>query len=180
MRRPRKRPAKESPVAAKRPKAAERTGAPAGVLVLCVGNPGRGDDGIGPAAAERLGARRLPGVTCEADYQLNVEDALACSQHDLVVFVDAARGLRAPFAWREVREEAALPAMTHSLGPSAVMALCSALYGRKPEARILAVRGQRWGVGEGLSPRAERNLAAALDSLEEFIGKARPSKGGPA
>ncbi len=145
-----------------------------------MGNPGRGDDGIGPAAAERLGARRLPGVTCDADYQLNVEDALACSQHDLVVFVDAAKGLRVPFVWRKVPEGAGLPAMTHSLGPPAVLAVCSALYGRRPEARILAVRGHRWGIREGLSPRAEGNLAAALDALADFIGKARGPKGGPA
>jgi hydrogenase maturation protease len=149
------------------------------VLVVGIGNPGRGDDGLGPAAAERLAALRLAGVTCDANYQLNIEDALACSRHDLVVFVDAARGLRVPFTWNKVRPEAAVPALTHALGPGAVLAVCSALYGRTPEARLLAVRGHRWSVGEGLSPRAEENLGRAVRFLEGFLRKPAPrEKGG--
>jgi hydrogenase maturation protease len=144
---------------------------PRRVLVLGIGNPGRGDDGLGPAAAERLEGLRLRGLTCDANYQLNVEDALACSQHDVVVFVDAARGLRAAYAWSEVRPEANLPAMTHALGPGAVLAVCAALYGRTPEARLLAIRGHQWGVGEGLSPRAEANLAEAVVFLERYLRK---------
>jgi hydrogenase maturation protease len=161
LRSARRHPSKEGPVAPRR------------VLVLGIGNPGRGDDGLGAAAAERLGGRGLAGVTCDANYQLNVEDALACSRHDIVVFVDAARGLGTPFSWSGVAEEASLPAMTHALGPSAVLALCVALYGRRPEAHLLAVRGHRWDVGEGLSSRAEADLAAALAFLEGFIRKAR-------
>jgi hydrogenase maturation protease len=139
------------------------------VLVLGIGNPGRGDDGLGPAAAERLEALGLAGVTCDANYQLNIEDALACSRHDFVVFIDASRGLRLPFAWTEVRPEAAVPAMSHAWGPGAVIALCTELYGRTPEARLLAVRGYRWGVGEGLSPRAEKNLGQAVRFLEGVL-----------
>jgi hydrogenase maturation protease len=159
LRSARPRPSKEGPVAPRR------------VLVLGIGNPGRGDDGLGAAAAGRLESRGLPGVTCDANYQLNVEDALACSRHDVVVFVDAARGLRVPFTWNDVPEEATLPAMTHALGPAAVLAVCASLYGRAPEAHLLAIRGHRWGVGEGLSPRAEKDLAAAVDFLEGFVIK---------
>ena len=145
---------------------------PRRVLVVGIGNPGRGDDGLGPAAAERLEALRLPGLTCDANYQLNVEDALACSRHDLVVFVDAARRLRTPFAWTEARPDGAFPPMTHALGPGAVLAVCAALYGRMPEAHLLAVRGHRWGVGEGLSAKARANLAKAVSFLEGFLRKA--------
>jgi hypothetical protein len=116
-------------------------------------------------------------VTCDANYQLNVEDALACARHDVVVFIDAARALRRPYSWARVRAEGPVPAMTHAIGPGAVLALCAALYGLKPEARLLAIRGHRWGVGEGLTPRAERNLAAAIRSLERFVTKAPPKKG---
>jgi len=66
------------------------------VLILGIGNPGRGDDGLGPALIERLqqnsparsnllNAERV----CEFRYQLNVEDALTIKDYDAVVFTDA-------------------------------------------------------------------------------------------
>jgi hydrogenase maturation protease len=149
---------------------------PRRVLVFGIGNPGRGDDGLGARAAEYFEALGLPGVTCDANYQLNVEDALTCFRHDVVVFVDAARGLRVPFTWTDVRGEAAVPAMTHAVGPGAVLALCAALYGRKPEAHLLAIRGHRWEIGEELSTRAEKNLCEAVRFLEGFVKKASSGK----
>lgn len=139
------------------------------VLVLGIGNPGRRDDGLGAAAAERLNRRRLPGVVCDANYQLNVEDALACAEHEVVIFVDAARGLRKPFAFRELKPAAALPVLSHALGPAAVLAVAAGLYGKTPDARLLAIRGHRFAVGEGLTDKAERDLALALDFLVAFL-----------
>jgi hydrogenase maturation protease len=138
-------------------------------LVLGIGNPGRRDDGLGAAAAERLKKRRLRGVACDANYQLNVEDALACAAYDIVIFVDAGRGLRRPFAFTEVRPAAGLPALSHALDPSAVLAVTAGLYGRTPRARLLAIRGHSFALGEGLTEKAERNLALALECLEAFL-----------
>ena len=142
--------------------------------MLGIGNPGRRDDGLGAAAAERLKERRLRGVTCDANYQLNVEDALACAGHDVVVFVDAARGLRRPFTFTEVTPDAAVPAMSHALGPAAVLAVAAELYGRTPEARLLAVRGHSFAVGEGLTAKAEADLDRALDFLVDYLKGALP------
>jgi hydrogenase maturation protease len=142
--------------------------------VIGFGNPGRRDDGLGPAAAERLQARGLSGVSCDADYQLNIEDALAVSRHDVVIFVDAARNLRGPYAFTPVRPAPALPAMSHALGPTAVLALAAELYGKSPEAWILAIRGHRWTIGEGLSAKAEKNLDLALEFLENRLKGVRP------
>lgn len=136
------------------------------------GNPGRRDDGLGPAAAERLSALSIPGVVCDADYQLAIEDALACSRHDIVVFIDAARGLRRPFAFTKVEAASAIPAMSHTLRPEAVLAIAAELYGRRPDARLLAIRGHAWTIGEGLSDKAEKNLALALEFLEGFLKEA--------
>ena len=51
-------------------------------LVLGFGNPGRLDDGLGPAVVEALRAYELPGVTMDADYQLRVEDAAEIAGYD--------------------------------------------------------------------------------------------------
>jgi hydrogenase maturation protease len=171
LRRDRNRSRKKGPLipSAKEP-------APA-ILVLGIGNPGRTDDGLGIQAAERLEALGLPGVTCDANYQLNVEDALSCARHDVVVFVDAAKGLRTAYRWTEVEPEPSIPAMTHSLGPGAVLSVCAALYGKTPKAHLLGVRGHRWEIGEGLSARAEADLGEALRFLEGFI-KGKQSKKG--
>ena len=128
---------------------------------------------MGPAAAERLRPRRLRGVSTDADYQLNIEDAVAVSRHDVVVFVDAARNLRKPYALTRVRPAAAFPPMSHALGPEAVLAVAAELYGRTPEAWLLAIRGHRWTIGEGLSAKAEKNLGLALGFLEAFLKEAR-------
>ncbi len=121
----------------------------------------------------RLEALRIPGVTTDADYQLNLEDALACARHDLVIFVDAARGLRRPFTFEELKPEGTMPAMTHALGPGAVLALAETLYGRTPRAYLLAVRGHAWSLGEKLSARAESDLDRALEFLVEFLQEGR-------
>jgi len=121
-----------------------------------------------------LRKRRLPGVSCDADYQLNIEDALAVSRQDVVVFVDAARNLRKPYTFVRVRTAGTFPAMSHALGPEAVLAIAAELYGKTPEAWLLAIRGHRWTIGEGLSAKAEKNVALALDFLEKFLREARP------
>jgi hydrogenase maturation protease len=134
-------------------------------LVLGIGNPGRGDDGLGPALVELLGAARLEGVTFDSNYQLNVEDALACSEHETVIFADASGTAEAPFSFTEIEPAREIAFTTHELSPAAVLALCEELYARCPKAWTLAVRGYAWDIGEGLSPRAEINLSAALAFL---------------
>jgi hydrogenase maturation protease len=68
------------------------------VLVIGYGNPGRQDDGLGPAAALRIGSLGWPNLRAFDGYQLNIEDALDVAAHDVVWFVDAAKTGEAPFA----------------------------------------------------------------------------------
>ena len=142
------------------------------ILVLGIGNPGREDDGLGPALAARIEALGLPGVDADANYQLNIEDAELCSRYAVVVFADAARRLRTPFRFTKLKLDAAAPLTSHALGPGMVLALCEKLYGRRPDARLLALRGHRWGVKEGLTDAAARDLEAALAFLADFLGRA--------
>ena len=99
---------------------------------------------------------------------------MACAGHDIVVFVDAARGLRKPFTFMKIEPNADLPAMSHALGPAAVLAVAEALYGKRPDAWILAIRGHRWTIGEGLSAKAGNNLDLALEFLAGFLKGIRP------
>ena len=98
------------------------------VLVIGYGNPGRCDDGLGPALAEAVERLHLPGVTVEADYQLTVEDAAAAAAHRYVVFADASVGGREPFFFRAVHPAGGTSFSTHSVEPEAVLALARDLF----------------------------------------------------
>jgi hydrogenase maturation protease len=159
-------------LAAGRPRRAGR------VLVLGIGNPGRRDDGLGPRLVERLRALRLPGVAVDANYQLQVEDALTVSRFARVVFVDAARAGARAFRLAAIAPRAEFAFTTHALSPRSVLALARELYEKSPSARLLAIRGYDFGLGDGLTAQAARNLEAALERLVAFIGE-RPDSAAP-
>lgn len=132
------------------------------MLLIGYGNPGRGDDGLGPAFSEGMVERALPGLEVDTDYQLVAEHALAISGHDLVIFADAEIGGTEAFSFREIVPGAPEVLGSHSLVPETVLALCETLYGARPKAFVLGISGYEYGeVKEGLSERAAGNLKAA-------------------
>jgi len=141
------------------------------ILVIGYGNPGRLDDGLGPAFAARVGALAIPDVTAEADYQLNVEEAAAVAQSEVVVFADASADAEEPFTLRPLEaEHGGLGFSSHSVSPAALLGLAQSLFGASPRAYVLAIRGYAYDAfGEGLSPRAQANLDAALDYLAPLL-----------
>jgi hydrogenase maturation protease len=174
--RARKRPRPKGPLRTKPRGRRERT------LVYGYGNPGRSDDGLGPAVAswlEREARRRgRRDIVALSRLQLNIEDSLTVSAFDRVVFVDATRRGPDPFLFRDIRPARGWSFSTHALSPEAVLALCAELYGKRPPASMLAVRGHRWVLGEAFSPAAERNLARAGAFLARRLGLgARPGRG---
>lgn len=140
------------------------------VLLIGYGNPGRLDDGLGPALAEAIAQLALPGVTVDADYQLTVEDAQAAAEHDIVIFADAHTCGTEPFSFRPLRPEAAVSFSTHSVQPEAVLGLAQELFGARTRGFLLGIRGYDFNAfGESLSPQARANLAAATRFLERLL-----------
>lgn len=139
-------------------------------LLLAIGNASRGDDGLGWALAEALEAtRRFPGDIA-LRYQLQIEDAELCAQYDCVVFADA---------WKTTAPQDCLlkpcPATpeasftTHALSPGSILYLCQSVFDRSPDAWLLLMRGNRWELGESLSPQGEKSLIKGLDCLLEKV-----------
>ena len=136
------------------------------ILVLGYGNPGRRDDGLGPALATALEELFLPGVTVESDYQLTVEDAAAVAGHDVVVFADADAAGAEPFSFRRIEAGNGSTFSTHSVSPAGVLGLARDLFGARTEGYLLGVRGYEFNeFGESLSPAARENLARAVEFL---------------
>ncbi|MCU0938874.1 MAG: hydrogenase maturation protease [Burkholderiaceae bacterium] len=138
-------------------------------LVLAVGNPSRGDDALGPLAAERIEAMNLPGVEVLVEFQLQVEHALDLIGRNRVLFIDASASLVQPFALAPVEARLDASFTSHALAPSAVLFNYQQLVGTPPPAWLLAIRGQSFELGEALSAPAERALDAALVEARAWL-----------
>jgi hydrogenase maturation protease len=136
------------------------------ILVIGYGNPGRHDDGLGPAFASAVEKLALENVTVEADYQLTLEDAATIAEHDVVVFVDATTSGPEPFSFRRIQPNLTLSFSSHSIQPASVLALAHELFGAETEGYLLGIRGYELdGLGERLSRKAQSNMEMALGFL---------------
>jgi len=149
------------------------------VLIIGYGNPGRIDDGLGPALAARLDACAIKGVSVETDYQLVVEHAHEIAQHDYVIFADAAMTGTAPFSFNEIPIFVNQPKFhSHSLSPEAAMFIARTMFGAKTKGYLLGIRGYDYdGFGEGISERAKENLEAATRFIMGLLGQGSPPSG---
>jgi hydrogenase maturation protease len=145
------------------------TPGPAKVLVIGYGNPGRQDDGLGPAVAARIDSLGWPNLNALDNYQLNIEDAVDVAAHDVVWFVDAAKAGQAPYAVHDVAPAATIEFTSHILRPEAVLAIAQQCYGGAPKAFLLAIRGYEFEFVEALTRDACDNLRAALAMLTDRI-----------
>lgn len=137
------------------------------MLVIAIGNPSRGDDALGPLLAERLAAQARADVEVLVDFQLQIEHALDLEGRERVIFVDASLEATAPYEWQIPAPDPAFVHTTHALSPGAVLATMGMAGTPVPaEIRVLAVRGERFELGEGLSAAALRHLEAAWGALQ--------------
>ena len=151
------------------------------LLVYGYGNVGRRDDGLGPSFSD-LVESRLPTlekddsfpweVTCEANYQLNIEDAEFISHFDLVVFADASQEEALKSASCEVlKSDDHLEFTTHAASPAYVVSLNRELFSNTPEVYLMRIRGYEWEFQEGLSEKASVNLETAYRLFLDRFGR---------
>jgi hydrogenase maturation protease len=152
-------------------------------LILGWGNPGRLDDGLGPALVAALENSTTPGVAVDSEYQLQIENAETVARHRRVVFVDADRQGDEPFSLRRLHPSKCAPSFsTHSLSPRSVLALSRDLFDAEPEAWLMGIRGYQFNdFGEELSEQAKENLTAAIRFLlaalrAENLQEIRPTR----
>jgi hydrogenase maturation protease len=143
------------------------------VLVLGYGNPGRQDDGLGPAAVAEIEKMAIPDVSIQDNYQLVIEDAAEVAEHDVVWFVDAARSGAEPYEIRKLTAMHDMAFTSHLLRPEALLAIAEQYYDKSPEAYLLGIRGYEFEFLEGLTDRASANLVQAVSVLRQSIGHLR-------
>lgn len=152
---------------------------PVSLLILGIGNPGRGDDGLGPAFVNAVQvlteANHRPHKECfdrvrlQENYQLCVEDALLLCECRTVLFVDACLQGEEPFTFTPLFPTHPSNLGSHHLSPEQLLALTDVLYGHQPEAWVLAIRGYAFErFEECLSEPARYNLKRAFEYFQSW------------
>ena len=100
-------------------------------LVIGIGNPLRGDDGVGAWLAEQVSGLCLQ--------QLTPELAADLAELEAVLFIDAWLAPVGAAPQLTVIAPAAGAAESHRLEPAQLLGISQALYGRAPEAHLLRV-----------------------------------------
>jgi hydrogenase maturation protease len=149
---------------------------PSRKVVIGVGNPYRGDDGVGPEVAARLRVSEPVGVEV-LDYDGDPAGLLDLwDGADLAVVVDALPSHhRCPGRIHriEVDGETDLnvgPAVSsHGVGPGHAVELARVL-GRMPRRLVLyGVEGNRFSHGMKLSPEVEASVAAVVERISAEV-----------
>ncbi|MCP4537110.1 MAG: hydrogenase maturation protease [Chloroflexi bacterium] len=142
------------------------------VLVLGLGNPLRGDDGVGPRIIEELTRRGLPeGVTAQDVGNAGLDLLNILEGWERTVIVDAAEMGREPgqfvrFTPNEARLTRAGDHLSlHNAGLSDVLALADALGRTLPDLVIFGVQPAEIDWRAGLSPAVEAAIPALTDAI---------------
>ncbi len=134
-------------------------------LIIGYGSPIRGDDAIGPLAADALAATALPpGVEVLSRHILTAELVEPMAAVERVIFLDAAAdGAPGEVRLRRLAPDAAAPSsMAHFHDPRELLAWCQALYRHAPAAWLITATGDTFDYANyRLSPIA----ATALDQM---------------
>lgn len=148
-------------------------------LVIGVGNPARGDDGVGPAVAACVEADpRVAGTVVRSVTQLTPELAADVSEASVVVIADARVGAAAgEVDWGPVEaSEPGVPGpFSHHLTPAALCQLAGVAFGRVPPAFVVGVGAGGFDAGAPLSGPALAAVPHALDVVVALVTGRAPA-----
>ena len=140
------------------------------LLLFGYGNPGRGDDALGPELIARIEHLHFSGVECQNDMQLQVEHVTDLADCDRVLFVDADMSCAEPFEFSELSPEKDGSYTSHAMNPNALLHAYRQVYGKDaPPASLLRIRGYDFELGEPLTDKASDNLDAATKLIVELL-----------
>ncbi len=140
------------------------------ILLIGYGNPGRLDDGLGPALAAKVENASIEGITVDSDYQLSVENAFDLSQCEVVIFADASVKGKEPFFFKKIQSRSPISLSSHSVSPEAVLFFAETMFKAKTRAYVLGIRGYEFNdFEERLSERAKNNLDEAFKFILKMV-----------
>ncbi|GAV20956.1 hypothetical protein MMIC_P1934 [Mariprofundus micogutta] len=132
------------------------------ILIFAYGNPGRGDDALGPELTAAIELEKLPDVECQTDMQLQVEHVIDLMDRELILFIDADASCAEPFHFSEISGAKDDSYTSHAMTPHALLHAYRTVYKTDPPpAFLLRIRGFQFELGSPMSVKASSNLDAA-------------------
>jgi len=150
------------------------------VLITAWGNTSRGDDALGPALLQRLQAWAASAGIADRfewveDFQLQIDHALNLESKTLALYIDAGEDTPAPFSFYPISPLDQPWHTTHAMPPESVLAVFERTAKKPPcPAFTLCLRGQDFGIREGLSPTAQTHLESALAFAQALLKNPTP------
>jgi hydrogenase maturation protease len=145
------------------------------LVLFGYGNPGRGDDGLGPELVSRVEKMRLDDIECQNDMQLQIEHVADLDGCDQVLFVDADMSCDEPFEFCQIGAAKDDSYTSHAMSPTALLHAYRQAYGvDAPPAFLLRIRGYDFGLGEPLSDKASANLLEASKLVIGYFANSSP------
>jgi hydrogenase maturation protease len=140
------------------------------LLLFGYGNPGRGDDALGPELIVRIAQMDFAGVECQNDMQLQVEHVIDLAGCERVLFIDADMSCAEPFEFSGIDAVRDDSYTSHAMSPSALLHAYRQVYRKDaPQAFLLRIRGYGFELGDGLSDEASANLERATKKVREWL-----------
>jgi hydrogenase maturation protease len=156
-----------------RPGMAELPGTPC-VVIVGYGNSLRGDDGFGPAVAERLADRVGDArVRVLVRHLLTAELAVDLASAQLCLLIDAtSQGEPGLLSCREVAPESIeIGALGHDLSPEGLLGLTLAYAGQRPQCWLYSTVAECMELGECLTPRVAAVVEEAVRTVHEQVAR---------
>lgn len=149
------------------------------IRVLACGAIDRGDDGAAVRAVRALTRRAREGAQIDEVGYLSPELLIGDSPELPRLVLDCVAGLPGgeivdlPLAELPALEARMRTTSTHALAPGAAVAIAALLGAVCPGDRFLGIGGERFEVGDDLSPAVSAQLVALGERIESCIAGAR-------
>ena len=143
-------------------------------LVIACGNPLRGDDAVGPRAADIVKSWDAPGVKVLVVHQLVPELIGEMKQVERVLFIDAGTNAgEGAFQSRIVEPKKSSRLLGHHETPANLLAMLRDLEGRVPQAWLVTISAVSFHHGAEVTEEARNRLQRALAWIGAFLGTER-------
>ena len=145
-------------------------------LIICFGNPVRGDDAVGWRVAERLPAAEV-GARVVACHALTPEFAPAMAAAEVVIFVEAcAAGTPGEVRCTRIQPAHGPATRQHGETPESLLTLANAHSAGRPAAYLITIAAGQFVMGAPVSPAVADAVPHAVALIEAFAAQVAGSR----